>query len=101
MSKPIFHIQESALLELGFKKDTYFDKNCVTDEINTLKFDEFKRNLTPEIEIQVTYAYKTDDGVNYSLFETTSELLIEDAYAPIPFNSLQSLIALIETVKNK
>ena len=101
MSKPIFHIQESALLELGFEKETYYDKNCVTDTINTLKFEDFRRNLTPEIQLKVTYAYETSDGVNYALFETVSELVVEDGYAPICVNSLKALVALAETLQCK
>jgi len=101
MAKPTFHIQESALLELGFKKETLYDKNSPKDTFNTLRFDEFKRNLTPEIGIHITYGYETQDGIQFLLIESTCELVIEDVQAPISTKSIESLIALSSIIQGK
>lgn len=93
------HFQEPALIKLGFTKETWFDRDNAA--IKTLRFDNFKRSLTTEISLEVTYGYRTADAVNYHLFKTLVELVVEECRAPLSIKSFQSLLTLINVIEEK
>lgn len=100
MSK-MLHIQEPILLERGFKKSFYFDRNAPWDTFDTRMIELFKKKITDEISVEITYGYDIDANAVYTLTGTSVELIIGDECSAVQVNSADALFSLMAIIGGK
>lgn len=97
----LLHIQESTLVEWGFKKSCFFDRNAPDDAYDTRMIELFKKKITEEISVEITYGYDIDAHAVYSLTDTSVELIIGDECGAVEVNSADALFALMAIIEGK
>ena len=91
----LFHVQETILTQNGFKKQVIDEKNSHTDTINTMRIQEFTKEITPELSVEINYTYLTEDEKQYKLYSSSVILKVHDSYTGIPVKKLSDLLMLI------
>lgn len=96
-------LRAERLKELGFTCKTWYDKDGANDAFYTLRFEEFSKRISGEdAAVEVTFAYKTEDGKRYNLIDTTCELRVDDYYIALDarkFGDVMRMYKLLEDVK--
>ena len=94
-----FFDDEWQFKQLNFTRKEWFDKDGKDDKFYTLKYVQYEKQLGDEdAAIEVCYGYKTDDGENYKLFETSCELRIGTDYIKIKTDKVYKLRELYKTI---
>ena len=79
-----FFEDEWQFKQLNFIRKEWLDKDGKDDKFYTLKYVQYEKQIGDEdASIEVCYGYKTEDGENYKLFETSCELRIGTDYIKI------------------
>lgn len=87
-----FFDDEWQFKQLNFTRKEWLDKDGKNDKFYTLKFVQYEKQIGDEdAAIEVCYGYKTEDGENYKLFETSCELRIGTDYIKINTDKVYKL----------
>jgi len=101
VGKCVFINDKIEFEKLNFKRKEWLDRNHGSDKLYTLKFVQFEKQLFSDSAIEVCFGYKTDDGENYELIETTCEIYSDGRYIPIKTRELSKLGDLFEIITGK
>lgn len=94
-----FFDDEWQFKQLNFTRKEWLDKDGKDDKLYTLKFVQYEKQIGNEdAAIEVCYCYKTEDGENYKLFETSCELRIGTDYIKINTDKVYKLRELYRTI---
>jgi hypothetical protein len=78
--------------QLKFIRKEWLDKDGKGDKFYTLKYVQYEKQIGDEdAAIEVCYGYKTDDGENYKLFETSFDMRIGNEYIKINTDKVYKL----------
>lgn len=83
---------------LNFEKKEWLDKDGKDDEYYTLKYVQYEKAISDNSAIEFCYAYKTEDGSNYKLFETTCELRIGTEYLKLNLDKVHKIRSLYKLI---
>ena len=84
--------------QLKFTRKEWLDKDGKIDPYYSLKFVQWEKSMGEKTAIEVCFAYKTEDGENYKLFETTCEIFADGHYIPIKTNKVWKLRELYKII---
>ena len=97
-----FFDDEWQFKQLNFTCKEWLDKDGKDDKIYTLKYVQYEKQIGDEdAAIEVCYGYKTEDGENYKLFETSCELRIGTEYIKINTDKVYKLRELYRIITGK
>ena len=95
----VFFDDEWQFKHLNFTRKEWLDKDGKGDQFYTLKYVQYEKQLGEEdAAIDVRYGYKTNDGENYKLFETSCELRIGTDYIKIKTDKVYKLRELYKII---
>ena len=87
-----FFDDEWQFKQINFTRKEWLDKDGKDDKFYTLKYVQYEKQIGDEdAAIEVCYGYKTEDGENYKLFETSCELRIGTDYIKINTDKVYKL----------
>ena len=87
-----FFDDEWQFKQLNFTRKEWLDKDGKDNKFYTLKYVQYGKQIGDEdAAIEVCYSYKTEDGENYKLFETSCELRIGTDYLKINTDKVYKL----------
>lgn len=87
-----FFDDEWQFKQLNFTRKEWLDKDGKDDKFYTLKYVQYEKQICNEdAAIEVCYGYKTEDGENYKLFETSCELRVGTDYIKINTDKVYKL----------
>lgn len=94
-----FFDDEWQFKQLNFTRKEWLDKDGKDDKFYTLKYIQYEKQIGNEdAAIEVCYGYKTEDGENYKLFETSCELRVGTDYIKINTDKVYKLRELYRTI---
>ena len=94
-----FFDDEWQFKQLNFTRKEWLDKDGKDDKFYTLKYVQYEKQIgKDDAAIEVCYGYKTEDGENYKLFETSCELRIGADYIKINTDKVYKLLELYRTI---
>ena len=94
-----FFDDEWQFKQLNFTRKEWLDKDGKDDKFYTLKYVQYEKQIgKDDAAIEVCYGYKTEDGENYELFETSCELRIGADYIKINTDKVYKLLELYRTI---
>ena len=89
-----FHIDHDTLVNAGFERSTYFDKNGHNDPFENMKIETYTKHITPEIKVEVCFGYFAEQPNGYALIDSGVELVIEGCSAPLKAENIREVLAL-------
>ena len=97
-----FFDDEWQFKQLNFTRKEWLDKDRKDDNFYTLKYVRYEKQIGDEdAAIEVCYVYKTADGRNYKLFETSCKLRIGTDYIKINTDKVYKLRELYKIITGK
>lgn len=86
-----FHISEHKLLNEGFIKECYYDKDDHNRRINNIRIEVYTYSITDSLAIEVVYGYKMLEGA-WALRDSSIELTSEGTNTALFLTTLDELI---------